>query len=177
LFAQRVRIVINAERRPPGRYVLLRTCAVARDAAARPASGAYRFGTRRETSGVAHVEERGRLQRLLATVAAAERAMSPEERERVLWPGLAELVDFDEPGVLALVRPYLTGPQPAGAARLSARERQVLALVAEGRTDRAIGHQLGVSVRTVHKHLEHAYAKLGVNDRTSAALRFVNGTP
>lgn len=121
------------------------------------------------------MEERGRLQRLLATVSAAERAMSPEERERVLWPRLAELVDIDEPAVLALVRPYLTGPPVAGARRLSVRERQVLALVAEGRTDRAIGHRLDVSVRTVQKHLEHAYAKLGVNDRTSAALRFVNG--
>ncbi|HEX6445856.1 MAG TPA: LuxR C-terminal-related transcriptional regulator [Streptosporangiales bacterium] len=121
------------------------------------------------------MEERGRLQRLLATVAAAERAMSPEERERVLWPGLAQLVDIDEPAVLALVRPYLAGSRAPDTGRLSARERQVLALVAEGRTDRAIGHRLGVSVRTVQKHLEHAYAKLGVNDRTSAALRFVSG--
>lgn len=118
--------------------------------------------------------ERAQVRRLLATVAAAERAMSPEERERVLWPGLARLVDFDEPAVLALVHPYLAGTPRPDAVRLSARERQVLALVAEGRTDRAIGHRLDVSVRTVHKHLEHAYAKLGVNDRTSAALRFVN---
>jgi DNA-binding NarL/FixJ family response regulator len=122
------------------------------------------------------MEERERLLRLLTTVAAAERAMSPEERERVLWPGLAQLVAIDEPAVLALVRPYLAGSRVSGAGRLSARERQVLALVAEGRTDRAIGHRLGVSVRTVQKHLEHAYAKLGVNDRTSAALRFVSGT-
>lgn len=121
------------------------------------------------------MEERGRLQRLLAIVAAAERAMSPEERERVLWPGLAELVVVDEPAVLALVGPYLAGSPVPDAVRLSTRERQVLTLVAEGCTDRAIGHHLHVSVRTVQKHLEHAYAKLGVNDRTSAALRFVNG--
>lgn len=119
--------------------------------------------------------ERAQLRRLLATVAAAERAMSPEEREHVLWPGLAELVDFNEPAVLALVRPYLTEPRRPDPFRLSARERQVLALVAEGCTDRAIGHRLDVSVRTIQKHLEHAYAKLGVNDRTSAALRFVGG--
>lgn len=118
--------------------------------------------------------EHVRIRRLLATVAAAERAMSVEERERVLWPGLAELVDFDEPAVLALVGPYLSQPIRTDAVRLSGRERQVLALVTEGCTDRAIAHRLGVSVRTVHKHLEHAYAKLGVNDRTSAALRFVN---
>ena len=137
------------------------------------ACGTYRFSTRRKM-GVAPMVERTQLRRLLATVAAAERAMSLEERERVLWPGLAELVDFDEPAVLALVGPYLSQPLRPDPARLSARERQVLALVAEGCTDRAIGHRLDVSVRTVHKHLEHAYAKLGVNDRTSAALRFVN---
>lgn len=121
--------------------------------------------------------ERGKVRRLLATVATAERVMSHDERERVLWPGLAELVDFDEPALLALVRPYLSDTPRSDASRLSVRERQVLQLVVEGCTDRAIGHRLDVSVRTVHKHLEHAYAKLGVNNRTSAALRFVNAQP
>lgn len=121
--------------------------------------------------------ERGKVRRLLATVAIAERVMSRDERERVLWPGLAELVHFDEPALLALVRPYLSDTPRSDAFRLSVRERQVLQLVVEGCTDRAIGHRLDVSVRTVHKHLEHAYAKLGVNNRTSAALRFVNAPP
>jgi DNA-binding CsgD family transcriptional regulator len=51
---------------------------------------------------------------------------------------------------------------------LTQREQQVLELVAAGRTDAAIGHVLGCSPRTVSKHLEHAYRKLGVSSRAAA---------
>jgi DNA-binding CsgD family transcriptional regulator len=44
----------------------------------------------------------------------------------------------------------------------------VLEHVAEGRTDREIATLLYVSVRTVHKHLEHVYEKLGVRTRAGA---------
>jgi len=52
--------------------------------------------------------------------------------------------------------------------RLTAREQQVLRLVADGLTDAAIGHRLGCSPRTVDKHLEHIYRRLGVSCRTAA---------
>jgi DNA-binding NarL/FixJ family response regulator len=51
---------------------------------------------------------------------------------------------------------------------LTERERAVLALVAEGRTNRAIGHALELSPRTVAKHLEHVYRKLDVSCRVQA---------
>jgi DNA-binding NarL/FixJ family response regulator len=51
---------------------------------------------------------------------------------------------------------------------LTAREEQVLRLVADGLTDAAIGHRLGCSPRTVDKHLEHIYRRLGVSCRTAA---------
>jgi DNA-binding CsgD family transcriptional regulator len=51
---------------------------------------------------------------------------------------------------------------------LTAREEQVLRLVADGLTDAAIGHRLGCSPRTVDKHLEHIYRSLGVSCRTAA---------
>jgi DNA-binding CsgD family transcriptional regulator len=51
---------------------------------------------------------------------------------------------------------------------LTAREEQVLRLVADGLTDAAIGHRLGCSRRTVDKHLEHIYRSLGVSCRTAA---------
>jgi len=54
---------------------------------------------------------------------------------------------------------------------LTPREREVLAWLASGKTDREIAEILGRSVRTVHKHLEHLYAKLGVETRTAAVLR------
>ncbi|HET7527105.1 MAG TPA: helix-turn-helix transcriptional regulator, partial [Burkholderiaceae bacterium] len=54
---------------------------------------------------------------------------------------------------------------------LTPREREVLQWVAAGKTDRDIALIVGGSVRTVHKHLQHIYAKLGVETRTAAAMR------
>ncbi|MDX6267883.1 MAG: hypothetical protein QOD70_2623 [Frankiales bacterium] len=54
---------------------------------------------------------------------------------------------------------------------LTTRERQVLDLVAEGRTNQAIGHELQMSPRTVAKHLEHVYRKLEVSCRVQAVAR------
>jgi DNA-binding NarL/FixJ family response regulator len=59
----------------------------------------------------------------------------------------------------------------AGAPRLTAREREVLQLLATGLTAAAIGRRLGISARTVDKHKEHIYAKLGASDRMTAVLQ------
>jgi DNA-binding NarL/FixJ family response regulator len=62
--------------------------------------------------------------------------------------------------------------EPAqSASQLSTRERAVLELVAAGRTNVAIAHELGISPRTVAKHLEHLYRKLGVANRAAAVAR------
>jgi len=58
-----------------------------------------------------------------------------------------------------------------GRAGLTDRETAILQLVAAGRTNSAIAHQLGLSPRTVAKHLEHAYRKLGVTSRAAAVSR------
>lgn len=52
--------------------------------------------------------------------------------------------------------------------RLTAREAQVLALVARGLSNPAIGRELFISEATVKTHLLRAFAKLGVDDRTRA---------
>jgi len=67
--------------------------------------------------------------------------------------------------------------QSSGADDLTDREREVLELVAAGRTDVAIGHLLGCSYRTVGKHLEHVYRKLGVVNRAAAAARLNESKP
>jgi DNA-binding CsgD family transcriptional regulator len=54
---------------------------------------------------------------------------------------------------------------------LTDRECEVLRLVAEGRTNRAIASSIGTSPRTVAKHLENAYRKLGVTSRAAAVHR------
>ena len=53
---------------------------------------------------------------------------------------------------------------------LTDREHEVLVLVAEGKTNPQIAQQLRLSSRTVQKHLEHVYEKLGVCSRTAAAM-------
>lgn len=57
---------------------------------------------------------------------------------------------------------------PGDLADLTDREVQILQLVAVGRTNTAIARSLNVSPRTVAKHLEHIYRKLGVSSRTAA---------
>jgi DNA-binding NarL/FixJ family response regulator len=54
---------------------------------------------------------------------------------------------------------------------LSPRELEVLRLVADGLSNRAIGERLFVGEATVKTHLLHAFAKLGVDDRTRAVTR------
>ncbi|MDX2004171.1 MAG: response regulator transcription factor [Meiothermus sp.] len=53
---------------------------------------------------------------------------------------------------------------------LSEREREILSLLCQGRSNKAIAQKLYLSVRTVEGHLANLYAKLGVNSRTQAAL-------
>ena len=58
-------------------------------------------------------------------------------------------------------------------ARLTGREREVVEWVCAGKTDAQIAALCAASVRTVHKHLQNAYVKLGVENRTAAALRYL----
>ena len=58
-----------------------------------------------------------------------------------------------------------------GAASLSAREREVFALLERGLTDRQIAHALTISVKTVEKHVGAILRKTGAQNRTEAALR------
>lgn len=62
-------------------------------------------------------------------------------------------------------------PDPAADAGLTPRQLAVLGLLADGLTAAAIGRRLGIAERTVHKHLECVYARIGVHDRLGAVLR------
>jgi DNA-binding CsgD family transcriptional regulator len=61
-----------------------------------------------------------------------------------------------------------TAARSPGRGVLTVRELEVLELLAEGRTAQRIATDLHLSPRTVRKHLEHVYTKLGVGDRLSA---------
>ena len=56
---------------------------------------------------------------------------------------------------------------------LTPREREVLHWVGAGKSDAQVAAILGLSVRTVQKHLENSYVKLGVENRTAAAILFL----
>jgi DNA-binding NarL/FixJ family response regulator len=66
----------------------------------------------------------------------------------------------------------------AGAPRLTLREQEVVALVADGLSNKAIAIRLGVSTRTVEGHVNHVFTKLDLESRTEL-VRYVltNGLP
>jgi DNA-binding CsgD family transcriptional regulator len=93
----------------------------------------------------------------------------------------------DERATLDALRPYLTAILRRADASvvandlrrafgLTAREAEVLALVARGRSNREVADALFLSVGTVRTHLEHIYAKLGVRTRAHAAAQVINAS-
>jgi two-component system, NarL family, response regulator LiaR len=67
--------------------------------------------------------------------------------------------------------------QPAGEApaeHLTAREHEVLELIGRGFSNKRIGRELGIAEKTVKTHVGHVLAKLGVSDRTQAAMHAVH---
>lgn len=88
---------------------------------------------------------------LLAAVRAAARGESPLD-----------------PRVARALLPRRAAEDPMGT--LSAREREVLTLVSKGLANKQIGRALGITERTVKVHLGNAFRRIGVRDRTSAAL-------
>jgi DNA-binding NarL/FixJ family response regulator len=72
------------------------------------------------------------------------------------------------PAVASRLVSAVRTPRAPGNETLSAREREVLALVARGTSNREIARELFISEATVKTHLTHLYAKLGVKDRAAA---------
>ncbi|MEW1832781.1 response regulator transcription factor [Streptomyces sp. NPDC088196] len=72
------------------------------------------------------------------------------------------------PAVASRLVSAVRSPQSPGNEPLSAREREVLALVAKGTSNREIARELFISEATVKTHLTHLYGKLGVKDRAAA---------
>jgi len=90
----------------------------------------------------------------IRTVAAGEALLSPAVTKRVIR-------EFTR-----LPRPE----EPEGLNQLTEREREVLALIAEGRSNAEIGEQLFISETTVKTHVTHVLQKLGLRDRVQAVV-------
>jgi DNA-binding NarL/FixJ family response regulator len=103
------------------------------------------------------------------------------------WMSELYTIDGSEPPLVRAVDDFLAslqldepaspaGEHPASATEhhLTAREREVLRLIAEGKSNREIADYLVLSVRTVERHIANAYAKIGARgraDATAYALR------
>jgi DNA-binding NarL/FixJ family response regulator len=62
---------------------------------------------------------------------------------------------------------------PAADEQLTAREEEVLELLASGHGTKAIATQLNLSAETVRFHLKHVYEKLHVRSRTEAVIKYL----
>ncbi len=80
-----------------------------------------------------------------------------------------------DPEIARKVLKRVSSPhQEAAPEPLTARERQVLELVAKGHTNKAIGSALGISPRTIQGHLAKIFGKLQAESRTEAVMRAVS---
>jgi DNA-binding NarL/FixJ family response regulator len=100
----------------------------------------------------------------LRTVASAVRRL--DAGERLVDPSL-ELAAMSQLGRFAAIAREST----EAAAALTGRERDVLGLLADGRTMKQIGRTLGISPRTVERHVAKVYRKLKVRSRVQAVTR------
>ncbi len=108
--------------------------------------------------------DRRLLELLRPHLAVAYRIIRFRERARERIAQLEQALR-DAPGAVAR--------DAEGVPSLTARELEVMELVAHGLTNPQIATRLYVSRLTVKKHLEHVYAKLGVRSRAGAAARYV----
>lgn len=96
--------------------------------------------------------------------------------ESILDTGLVERVlDLVRTGRAG--RPNAPKENRSGLEILSAQERRVLALLAEGRTNKEIGLELGLSDNTVKNYLVNVYDKLNIKRRSQAAAIWVQSAP
>ncbi len=112
-------------------------------------------------------------------VDAYERAGTPYEAALARRDLAASLTALDRPdaaaaetaraGVALQALSAASRADPDELEPLSAREREVLALVAEGLTNRQIAERLVLSEHTVHRHVTNLLGKLGLHSRTAAA--------
>lgn len=114
-------------------------------------------------------------------IAARTAALEAALREQLGGPRVAATMgrgrDLAPDQGLAYARTGRLPEAPPAPPVLSARELEVAHLVAQGLTSRQIAERLQLSVRTVDSHVEHAFAKLGLNSRTKLALWVRDSVP
>jgi DNA-binding NarL/FixJ family response regulator len=102
--------------------------------------------------------------------------VEPSELARAVRAAKAGEAMLDPAAAARLVDAVAHGATPAPVARdrLTRREQEVLDLLAAGRSNKRIAFELGISEKTVKAHVGRVLAKLGVSDRTEAAVLAVS---
>ena len=124
-----------------------------------------------EAFGYGHVYEQARCHWRLtdALIAAGDRTEARVHAEAAATAAeRMQAVPLQRAVAATVSRARLAGPATAGDAVLTGREREVLALVAEGLTNREIGKRLFISDKTASVHLSNLMMKLNVSSRTEA---------
>lgn len=114
--------------------------------------------------------------RLIATVREAMSGESPMDQRlagRLLRRLAAEESLADRSADRSAPATEGRGPKQTPPARLTPRELEVLGRVVAGKTNRLIAQELHMSLSTVKRHLERICSKLGVSDRTQAAVKAI----
>jgi ATP/maltotriose-dependent transcriptional regulator MalT len=106
------------------------------------------------------------------TVADARRMLGDEQFEAAWTAGAAMSLDEAVEYALAeTAEPIIRrAAGPADDVPLSRREREVVALIAEGLSNRQIAERLVLSVRTVERHIENVYNRLGISGKAGRAI-------
>ncbi|MEU9335694.1 response regulator transcription factor [Streptomyces sp. NPDC048290] len=115
----------------------------------------------------------GEVERVHAALAAGAagyllKDAEPEEVASAIRAAAAGEVHLD-PGVARELTRRMTAPH-IGLSSLTPREKQILALVAEGHGNREIARRLSISERTARTHVSNVLSKLQLSSRTQAAL-------
>jgi DNA-binding NarL/FixJ family response regulator len=112
-------------------------------------------------------------ERVLAAVEAGAAGYLPKDAgPDDLVRGIRAAARGELPGALRTALALVADPsgRPLQASPLTPREREVLTLVGRGLANKQIARRLGISEKTVKTHLGRAFQRIGVSDRTQAAL-------
>lgn len=179
LLAAYVEVMLACDRIPDAREATIRLAEVAHalgspmlDAVSHRATGSVLLARgdpraalgplRRASDGFRERELPYEVARTAVLIGRARRELGDEDGARLVMD--AARSTFERLGA----RPDIARLDSGRPAQLTAREIQVLRLVAAGRTNRSIGSELSLSERTVDRHVSNIFRKLGVSSRAAA---------
>jgi DNA-binding NarL/FixJ family response regulator len=120
----------------------------------------------------AHANEEEAQRALVAgAIGHVAASVAPASLRRAIRAALAGEPVFSRRTLVTTLRAQGRAPRSHAGLKLTARQLQVLALIAKGASDKEIGARLGISAATAQKHASSLVKRLGVPNRAAAAAR------